>query len=120
MRQILIVDDEEDVLISLKSSLERKKDFRVATARDGGEAWEILKTQPQDLVVLDLAMPKMGGEKLLQMIRKETRFADMPVIVSTVARETSSMMKLMDIGATDYLMKPYDIQELIKVIETYV
>jgi len=60
-KRVLIVDDEEDVLISLKSRLERQKDFRVATAQDGEEAWEILKAQPQDLVVLDLAMPKMGA-----------------------------------------------------------
>jgi len=120
MRKILIVDDEEDVLFSLKSSLERQKDYRVAIARDGEEAWEILKSVPQDLVVLDLAMPKMGGEKLLQLIRKDQGFGEMPVIVSTVARETASMVKLMDAGATDYLMKPYDITELLKVIETYV
>ena len=120
MRKILIVDDEEDVLFSLKSSLERQKDYRVSIARDGEEALKILKTVPQDLVVLDLAMPKMGGEKLLQLIRKDLKFGEMPVIVSTVARETGSMVKLMDSGATDYLMKPYDIKELIKVIETYV
>ncbi len=120
MKKILIVDDEEDVLSSLKSTLERHKDFRVATARDGEEAWQVLKAEPQDLVVLDLAMPKMGGEKLLQLIRRDMKFVDMPVIVSTVARDTSSMMKVMDTGATDYLMKPYDVKELIKVIETYI
>ncbi len=120
MRKILIVDDEEDVLFSLKSRLERQKEFKVAIARDGEEAWEIIKAQPLDLVVLDLAMPKMGGEKLLQMIRKDLRFGELPVIVSTVARETSSMMKLMDAGATDYLIKPYDALELIKLINTYI
>ncbi len=120
MRKILIVDDEEDVLFSLKSRLEREGDFRVTTAGDGEEAWKILQAQPLDLVVLDLAMPKMGGEKLLQIIRKDLRFGELPVIVSTVARDTSSMLNLMDAGATDYLMKPYDVRELIKVIKTYV
>ncbi|MGE5280411.1 MAG: response regulator [Deltaproteobacteria bacterium] len=121
MRRILIVDDEEDILVSLKHLLERNnKEYRVALARDGEEAWEILKSAPQDLVILDLAMPKMGGEKLLQLIRSDAAMTDMPVIVSTVTRETSAMVKLMDAGATDYLMKPYDIRELTKVIETYI
>jgi len=120
MRKILIVDDEEDVLISLKSSLERRKEFRVAIARDGEEAWEILNKEAQDLVVLDLAMPQLGGEKLLQMIRRDEKFGEMPVIISTVARDTSSLVRLMDYGATDYLMKPYEIRELVQIIETYV
>jgi two-component system alkaline phosphatase synthesis response regulator PhoP len=120
MRRILIVDDEPDVLRSLKSSLERRKDFKVSIASDGEEALKILENETPDLVVLDLVMPKIGGEQLLNLIRKDSRTVDTPVIVSTVRRETASLINLMNAGATDYLMKPYDVRELLAVINAYI
>ncbi len=120
MRRILIVDDEPDVLHALKSTLERQKDFKVSVARDGEEALQMISIETPDLVVLDLVMPKIGGEQLLQFIRKDAKTATTPVIVSTVKRETSSLVNLMNAGATDYLMKPYDVRDLLKVINTYI
>jgi two-component system alkaline phosphatase synthesis response regulator PhoP len=120
MKRILIVDDEPDVLSAIKSSLERQRDFKVSVAQDGEEALEILKNETPDLVVLDLVMPKVGGEQLLRLIRQNERTVAVPVIISTVRRETSSLAGLMKAGATDYLMKPYDIQELIKTVNNYI
>ena len=120
MKRILVIDDEPDVLTAIKSSLERQRGFKVSIANDGEEAIEVLKTETPDLVVLDLVMPKLGGDRLLRLIRQNERTVETPVIISTVKRETSSLVDLMNAGATDYLMKPYDIRELIKVINLYV
>ncbi|MEK7849653.1 MAG: response regulator [Candidatus Omnitrophota bacterium] len=120
MRRILIVDDEPDVLQSLKSSLERQGDFTVAVAKDGQEALKKLESEaPPDLIVLDLVMPTINGEEVLKSIRKNFKTVDVPVIISTVKRETSSLINLMNLGATDYLMKPYDVKELTRLINSY-
>ncbi len=120
MRKVLIVDDEADVLNALSSSLERQKDLEVYVARDGEEALKILETSTPDIVVLDLVMPKIGGEQVLRWMRRRDRTVSTPVIISTARRETSSLISLMNAGATDYIMKPYDVQELIRVIDIYV
>ena len=117
---ILVVDDEPDVLEALKSSLERTRNIKVATAKDGEEALQILENESPDLVVLDLVMPKINGEEFLKRMRKDHKTEKTPVIISTVKRETSSLVHLMNLGATDYLMKPYDIKELTDVINTYI
>ena len=118
-KRILVVDDEADVLDALKSSLERQ-DFKVALAQDGEEALKKLESESPDLIILDLIMPKLSGEELLKLIRKNLKTMDTPVIVSTVRRETSTLVNLMKLGATDYLMKPYDIKELSKIINVYI
>ena len=120
MKRILVVDDEPDVLGAIKSSLERLQEFKVDTAKDGEEALKSLEKSTPDLIVMDLIMPKINGEELLKRIRKDFKTAHTPVIVSTVRRETASLINLMNLGATDYLMKPYDIKELSKAISSYI
>lgn len=119
MKRILIVDDERDVLEVLKSSLERQHDLKVEVAQDGEEALKMMEQHSPDLVVLDLVMPKVNGEDVLRKIRNNYKMASTPVIISTVKRETSSMINLMNLGATDYLMKPYDVAALKKLIDLY-
>ena len=119
MKNILVVDDELDVLNVIKSSLERQREFSVDIAKDGEEAIKKLENSTPDLIILDLVMPKINGEQLLTLIRKNFKTSNTPVIVSTVRRETSSLVNLMNLGATDYLMKPYDIKELNRLISLY-
>ncbi len=116
----MIVDDEPDVRQSLKSSLERQGDFQVALAKDGEEALKKLEAEASpDLIVLDLVMPAINGEEVLKSIRNNFKTVAVPVIISTVKRETSSLINLMNLGATDYLMKPYDVKDLTRLINSY-
>lgn len=120
MKRILIVDDEPDILEVLKSSLERQKDLSVDVACDGEEALKKLGPEAPDLIILDLALPKMTGEELLKLIRNNFKTSDTPIVISTVARQVSSLINLLNLGATDYLIKPYDIKELTETIHRYV
>lgn len=120
MKNILIVDDEPDVLEVLKSNLERQKDLSVDVARDGEEALKKLEKLTPDLIILDLVMPKMTGQDLLKLIRSNLKTSDTPIIISTVAREVSSLVNLLNLGATDYLTKPYDLKELTSTIHRYI
>jgi DNA-binding response OmpR family regulator len=122
LKKILIVDDEPDILKSLKDALERRyRDFRISVASDGQEALKKIQEEAQapDLIILDLVMPRLSGEELLPILRKNDKTAGIPIIISTVRRETSSLVNLMEMGATDYLMKPYDVRELFRVVQTY-
>lgn len=120
MKKVLIVDDEPDILDALKSTLERRQEFKVTIAKDGEEALQVLEKESPDLILLDLVMPKISGDELLKLIRKNLKTMDTPVIISTVRRETSSLVNLLNLGATDYLMKPYNIQELTEAINRYI
>lgn len=119
-KRILIVDDELDILEVVKSGLERSKFFEVLSAKDGQDALEKIAAESPDLIVLDVMMPKVSGDEVLKKIRENIKTMDIPVIVSTVNHDVSSLVKFMNLGATDYLIKPYDIQELSRLISTYI
>lgn len=120
MKKILIVDDEPDVLGALKSTLERQQEYAIDVADNGEEALKKLQDSTPDLIILDLFMPKISGDELLKLIRGNLKTQDTPVIISTVRRELSSMVNLLNLGATDYLTKPYDIRELTDTIHRYI
>lgn len=111
-RKILIVDDDQEILDLLKANLERWGQVEVVTAGDPEEAKRKVVSEAPDLVVLDLVMPKGDGGEVLKFIRENPGTANIPVIISTVCREISTLIRLMSLGATDYLVKPYDIREL--------
>ncbi len=120
-RRLLVVDDEPEVRRALKSSLERHEEFKVSLAKDGQEALEILEKEgAPDMVVLDLVMPRLDGEEVLKKIKGHDKWGSTPVVISTVRRETPTLMRLMDMGATDYIMKPYNMEELRRVINNYI
>ncbi len=119
MKRVLVVDDEPDVLKVLKSNLERLEKLEVDIASDGEEALKKIQDTTPDMIILDLIMPKISGEELLKLIRKNFKTMDTPVIISTVQKETASLVNLMNLGATDYLTKPYDIKELIRTVNVY-
>ena len=121
MKKLLVVDDELEVRKALKSSLERHSEFSVAVAKDGQEALEILEKEGiPDMVVLDLNMPGLSGEEVLKKIKAHDKWGSTPVLISTVRRESPTLMRLMEMGAADYIMKPYNIQELRRVINMYI
>ncbi|MFH0940807.1 MAG: response regulator [Candidatus Omnitrophota bacterium] len=119
MKTILIVDDERLFLEALCNRLTEAKEFTIDTALDGEEALLKIKNNPSDLVILDLKLPRLQGEDVLRAIKGNPNTAQIPVIISTAKNEIGSMVHLMNLGATDYLIKPYEYKELLRVIEAY-
>jgi DNA-binding response OmpR family regulator len=110
---ILVVDDEEYILAFVGIRL-KVSGYKVLTARSGPQALEILKSKPQDLVILDLLMPRMDGVHLLKEIRK---FSSVPVIIlSAIAPEDILSPELRQ-SADDYIHKPFNPDELVARIE---
>lgn len=111
--RILLVDDEERILNFLTSKL-KASGYAVLTARDGAEALEQVQGQEPDLVVLDLLMPGMDGFDALRELR---RFSAIPVIVLSAKDANGDKIKGLGLGADDYLVKPFNPDELVARIE---
>jgi len=110
---ILAVDDEADMLETYRSIL--AKQFSPLTASSGARALELLKEKTVELVLLDIKMPKMDGLTVLKQI-KETE-PELGVIMVTASKDAASAVEAMKLGALDYITKPFDVKELLVVIE---
>ena len=117
-RKILVVDDEPDVVELLIKRL-TDAGFEPLSALDGDECLTKLKTHKPNLVLLDIMMPGKDGFAVLKEIRQDPQISDTVVILLTAKSESSSLFKGQELGATDYLIKPVDFQELLKYIDRY-
>ena len=115
--RVLVVDDERNIRESLQRLLELEG-IDCATASDGAEAVELLKAESFDVIVTDLRMPVMGGQELLERIRDEGQRS--PVIMISALGEIHDAVKALKTGAVDYLIKPFDPDELIHKIRAAV
>ncbi|MCD6211277.1 MAG: response regulator [Methanophagales archaeon] len=109
--KILIVDDELDTLLPLKRALEME-DFNVIEAQDGVEALEKVRAEIPDLVLLDLMLPKINGFEVCQQLKQDEATSAIPIIMLTAKGETSDKVEGIEIGADDYVTKPFDLAEL--------
>ncbi|HEX9068866.1 MAG TPA: response regulator transcription factor [Ktedonobacterales bacterium] len=105
---VLVVDDEPRLVDVVRLNLELDG-YRVVTAGNGAEALERVKDDLPDLIVLDVMMPEMDGFETLRRIRE---MSNVPVLMLTVRAEESDRIRGLEIGADDYLPKPYSPQEL--------
>lgn len=109
MSTILIVDDEPSIVESVKYNLE-KEGFRVCTASDGEKALDAFGKEKPDLVILDLMLPRLSGEEVCRYIRKKS---DIPIIMLTAKGDEVDVVVGLEIGADDYMTKPFSMRELI-------
>jgi len=111
--RILVVDDEERILNFLSVKL-KASGYEVLTAPNGAKGLEQIQAQEPDLVVLDLLMPKMDG---LEMLKQTRTFSPVPVIILTAKGTDTDRIKGLQLGADDYLPKPFNPDELVARIE---
>lgn len=112
--RVLIVDDEERFRNTMCKLL-TVRGISAATAGSGAEALEELGSTPYDLVILDVRMPEMGGVQLLSEIRKTN--PDIEAIIMTGYASVDTAKELMKLGAYDYMLKPYQVEDLLEKIE---
>jgi two-component system, OmpR family, KDP operon response regulator KdpE len=108
-RNILVVDDESQITRVLRTTLSGHS-YAVRTAADGDEALEVMREWAPDLVITDLSMPNMGGLELCRRIRAKS---EVPIIVLSVRGEEKSKVEALDMGADDYVTKPFNMNELL-------
>lgn len=108
-KKILIVDDEKKIVDILKAYLERDG-YQVSTAYDGRSALELARSNSPDLIILDLMLPEVSGWDVCRELRKES---DVPVIMLTARDDTTDKIIGLELGADDYVTKPFDPKEII-------
>ncbi len=108
-RKILVVDDTRNVQVLLSDFLS-SQDYDVITASDGREALEMVQTHSPDLVLLDIMMPNMDGYQFISHLRRES---SIPVIMITARQQEADIIHGFDLGADDYITKPFRLRELL-------
>ncbi len=112
--KILVVDDERNIVELMKFNL-KKEGYEVATAFDGMEALRVAREEKPDLIILDLMMPELGGLDVCKTLRKESK---VPIIIVTAKGEEIDMILGLELGADDYVTKPFSPKLLITKIRT--
>lgn len=111
-KRILVCDDDEMLVDLLQYRLEARG-FDVLIARDGGEALAMAEGQLPDAIVLDAMMPVMNGEQVLRSLRAGETGKDIPVIMLTARRQERDIVGALELGANEYMIKPFIPEELI-------
>ena len=114
--RILIIDDDENICQIVKLYLE-KEGFEAVTAYDGKAGLENFMIQPPELVLLDVMMPDMDGIQVIKELRKDS---NVPVIMLTAKGETFDKVLALELGADDYIVKPFDPKELVARIKAVI
>ncbi len=114
-RKILVVDDEPFILKSLTFVL-KKEGFHVESATNGLEALETIRKEKPDLIFLDIMMPKMNGLEVCQWIRQDPQLRDIHVIILTAKGQEADREKGLQIGADEYMTKPFSPSMVVKRI----
>ncbi|MBN2387022.1 MAG: response regulator transcription factor [Anaerolineales bacterium] len=107
--RILVVDDEPRYLRLLEANL-NTEGYEVTAVKDGSEAIETFSAHPTDLILLDIMLPGMDGFAVCQRIRQ---FSNVPIIMLTAKGEEQDRVRGLDVGADDYLVKPFSVTELL-------
>jgi len=110
METVLIIEDEPTMLRGLKDNFEFKG-YTVLTAADGEEGLNAALNKKPDLIILDIMLPKINGYEICRLIREEN--LDMPIIMLTAKGEESDVVLGLNLGADDYVTKPFSIKELL-------
>jgi DNA-binding response OmpR family regulator len=108
MKKILVVDDKKEIRTLLKQYLSQEG-FEMITAQDGHEAIFAARSQKPDLIILDLMMPEMGGYEFMHAYGRES---DTPIIILTAKLEENDKVLGLELGADDYITKPFSMREL--------
>lgn len=115
-QSILIVEDDAVMLRGLKDNFDYKG-YKVLTAVDGEEGLNMALRDKPDLILLDLMLPKINGYEICRLLRNEG--LDMPIIMLTAKSEESDVVLGLELGADDYVTKPFSIRELIARVEAF-
>ncbi|MEO6314389.1 MAG: response regulator [Chitinophagaceae bacterium] len=117
-KKVLLADDDVRNIFSMTKALE-KYQMEVIPAMDGKEALELLKSNKADVVLMDMMMPEMDGYESIRAIRKDRKYKTLPVIAVTAKAMSGDREKCIAAGASDYISKPVDIDQLVSLLRIW-
>jgi len=117
MAKILVIEDEEAIRDKIMTVL-RYEGFETLGAAEGDEGIGVAADESPDLIICDVLMPRMNGYGALSALRANEKTAAIPVIFLTAAASRADQRKGMELGADDYITKPYTVDELLSAVRT--
>lgn len=114
-KKILVVDDEPGIVDVIESRL-RASGYEVMSAYDGQKALEMVYKNEVDLIILDIMLPKIDGYRVCGLLKNDSRYAHIPIILFTAKAQEEAVQEGEEAGANAYMMKPFDSQEVLKKI----
>ncbi len=117
-KKVLIVDDEPDVVESIKFSLELEN-IECLVAHDGEEALLKAKKENPDLILLDIMLPKINGYKIARLLKFDQFYKHIPIIMLSARIQEKDKNIGKETGADEYITKPFDMDELLEKIKSY-
>ena len=116
MKKIMVVDDNLDVILSIKSGLEDSAEYKVIGAESGGKCLELLEVEVPDLILLDIMMPEMSGWETYDEIKENEAWGKIPIVFLT-ARTDKIARDAGDFLGEDYIEKPFEIDNVVERID---
>ncbi len=114
---ILVIDDDETMRAALKRIFETDG-YKVITASDGTQLAGVLDDNPIELIILDIGLPWINGFELAQMMKEHDDLKKIPLIFISARRADTDVRRGFEVGADDYIKKPFDIEQIRKTVET--
>jgi DNA-binding response OmpR family regulator len=118
MSTLLVIEDELSVQKLLKANL-AASGYRVLIAGDGEEALKLIKRERPGLIFLDIRLPGMSGWDVLAWLKSDRQYESIPVVVMTASIHTDGEEMAREMGATDYLVKPFSVDELLDMVKKW-
>jgi two-component system aerobic respiration control protein ArcA len=118
-RSILIIEDDETIRAALKRVFE-SDGYRVLAAADGTQLSSVLDDAPVDLIVLDVGLPWINGFELAEMMKANTDLKDIPLVFLSARTSDADVKRGFDVGASDYIKKPFDIEKVKRTVNTLI
>lgn len=117
-KKILIVDDDPRNIFALKLTL-KSRGYQIESCTMAQEAIQILKEQVIDIVLMDMMMPEMDGYETIRLIRKHPQYTKLPIMAVTAKAMTGDREKCIVAGASDYISKPVDTDQLLSLLRVW-
>ncbi|MBR1907973.1 response regulator [bacterium] len=118
MKKILIVDDEKDIVETLKFMLEASG-YSCFCAYNGEDGLKMAKEIIPDLIILDVMMPKMNGFKISRLLKFDSKYRDIPILMLTARSQESDKQIGEETGANEYITKPFEIDDVLNRVAKY-
>jgi two-component system aerobic respiration control protein ArcA len=116
-RSLLIIDDDETIRAALRRMFE-SEGYKVITAADGTQLSDVLDDSPIDLIILDIGLPWLNGYELAKLLKEHEDLKKIPLIFLSGKTSELDVKRGFEVGADDYIKKPFDVEKMKKAVET--
>lgn len=117
-QKILIVDDEPNIRTLLRQAFEdfQARGVEMLETGEGGEAWRLIQAEQPDLIILDIMMPGLSGYEICERVKGDPELAKTHVIILTAKGQAADRQRSFEVGADEFILKPFDTVHLIKCV----